>query len=814
MRVKKIGSPFEGPITAADPRSIPERAAQDMLNVRIADGKLNTRYGFNNLRAAQANVSAVYGADYVQGYSGTSEVEEYITFESISGTTKPFSRAVAGTAAPTEITNAGVALDLHDSSWLSVPWGSYAYCINPNQTTSIYRHVIGTATSFLPVAIPTAPATALTYEKIYPTSAGYSVQNYNGINVATHITYDAPCTATNSSVTSNDELIIAHSALSDGYWEVDWQADKDWTSYDIFYFTMTPLASGTRFDPGSVQVIFTNADGSPLTFNGTVTVAKQSTGVGGAGDTWGVRIEFDKTDRTKWDNIRKMRVRYTMTSNSGTSQIRFSAMTLGGVNYLAPFDYPVTMPGTTFAYSYYNSTNDWESGLSPTRLTIPTNVVRGPSAGIGLGGLGVHIRLTMTDSADSTVDQYRVYVFDNVGRNFHRLTTQSDGTDTYDVKTGYSEWIALTKYRTVTPFKSDKCINAFAHKGVMCWLYQGGSDNVRWSRVGDPERQAAPEIDVLEDENRGRTMSLASNSGDEPLCGFSCGDVVIVLGNQGAYASVGDAPFLMTPFKKLAGSFGCANKFAATRWKTDAGVPGVAFVSKDGQIYFAAADPSLQGDDGSAILKLSQAIETGSLSPSTFLMTGQSLTDFTTCRMGVDQATDSLWVVMGKRALVLRKNWKGERYWEAYEYSIGSTTWSFLAFSLKRRLRVCRSDGKFDELEWNTASGAYITGASRDGGSAVGTPYWRSKTLRSEPRRAMRAFLVRDSLSDTPAITVYSERTTGGNTYYLDPNRQSTRLGITNQGREFSYKITLDENSSAVDLLEIEETIAGRRPSY
>ena len=195
-------------------------------------------------------------------------------------------------------------------------------------------------------------------------------------------------------------------------------------------------------------------------------------------------------------------------------------------------------------------------------------------------------------------------------------------------------------------------------------------------------------------------------------------------------------------------------------------------------------------------------------------MSAQSLTDFSTCRLGVDEATDSLWVIMGKRALVFRRGPDGKRYWEAYEYTIGSTTWAYLAFSTKRRLRVCKSDGTFDELEWSTANAAYITGASRDAGSAVGTPYWKSKTFRGQPRRIMRARLVRDSLTDTPTLTIFSERTVAGNAYTLTSGKQSVKTGISNQGREFSYKIQLQENSSGVSLLELEEGAAGRRPSY
>lgn len=820
-------SPFYGVVSALDPRNIPGTAAQDMLNVRCVDGRIALRYGFKNLLSPQANFSAFHGADYVQGYNGTTLKEEYITFETLSGTTKPYRIAVNSStgalSAQVVITNGVTALTLSGTDWLSRAYQSYCYCINPNETTSVYRHEIGTDNSFTPLAQAAAPTVPLSYVVSYGgTSTAYSVRSWAAV-LTGNVTYTGQGTASGFAANSDGSLTLGTTSAGAGSFTLDMKAgtginaDQDWTYNDSFFFTVQgePGAGNGSysFDTTKFKPSFINDDGSPVTFIPfEVTARLISPQVGLTPAVYGIRFEFDKTDlRASWDNIRKFVCEFWVTGNSG-AKFRMSSMTLGGV-WMSESRNPILPRDLLLTYSYYNSTGLFESGLCTIARQIPFAVLAGQSPAANFLGLGVHLTLTTTTSGDGSVDNNRIYGYDTKNDLYRLVTTFSDAGTTYAYKTSYNELHALTAYNNITPFKTDKCVNAFPFKGWIIWLYQGGYQNVRHSRIGDAEKQQS-DLDLDEDLTRGETFTLSDNLADEPLGGCQAGDTAFIVGSQGVYAQEGDAPPLMSPCKKLAGSFGCAGKFAYCRWKDDSGNPGIAWVSRDGQVYFAPADPQFVGDDGGKPQLISSAIQTGDLSLGAFLRDAQGISDLSGVRLGVDEGTDTLYVVLGNRFLRFVRNAAGDRHWEPGRHGI-TGTWSYLAFSSRWRMKVARSSGQFDEWEWNTAAGAYIQGALRDGGAAVPTPFWKSKLLRtSQNRRTLALRLVRNSLNDEVSVMVYSERTPEGNLYQFEAGKQRVRTGIANMGREMAYKITLPDSDCTVSVLETEDTLMDRRQSY
>lgn len=818
MKTSSI-TPFLGPVTAADPRNIPGTSAQDALNVRMDDGALRLRYGFKNLLAAVANFSDFRGAQYLQGYSGTTLTEEYIVFMKVSGVVKPYYVALDSTtgavSAYAVITDGVNALTLNDSEWVAVAYEANAYFINPSHTPSVHRHVIETANSCLPLVAPTAPATPLTFQVLYGgSSTPYSTRKWTGLNTA-RVTYTGQGNSTGYAVNADGSLTFGNTTAGAGSVIIDMKTDltnQDWTSNDCYFFTWggEPGAGNgsMAFDISKFVVSYVNDDGSPATFvpfNVYATVISPQVGTNPA--LYGIRIEFDKADRALWDNIRKVLIEYSCINGSG-SKIRLSPITLGGVWMSYARNQGHNLANLRFTYSYYNSTGTFESGLNTVPLFIPYSILEGLSPAPGYMGLGVHLRFTFTVSADATVDNYRFYVQDQLGPVWRRVATFTDAGATYDLKLSYTEMHALTMYTNITPFKTDGCVNAFAFKGWMIWLYNTAIANVRHSRIGDAEKQESV-LDQDDDLSRGESFTLADNLADVPLFGCQAGDTAFIAGSHAIYAQSGDYPCLMTPCKMLAESTGAAGKFAGCAWKDDSGNPGIAWMSPQGQIYFMPSNPQYLGDNGARPEHISESIQTGVNSPAEFLRDGQSLTDFSTCRFGVDGATSTLYVIMGSRALVFRKNANGDRYWEPYSWS--NASWSYLAFSSRWRMRVCRSTGEFDELEWNTATGAYIVGANRDAGNPVPTPFWKSKWFRGvQNRRVFQVRAVRNSLNDRPYITVFSERTPEGNMYQFDTGSQKVRTGITNQGREIAYKVSLPDSDCAISLLEVAEGVTGR----
>lgn len=812
MKTQPVG-PFDGVITALDPRGLPFTGAQGALNVRIDDRRLAVRYGFKNLVAIQSNFSAFNGGNYVQGYSGSTEKEEYITFEKYSGFVRAHSRGTGTT--PTEIKNGVTSVNLHDSDWLAVGFEANGYFINPN-SSNIYRHVLNDATSLTAIAAPANPTTNLTYRISYPSpTTGFTMRSWTGVLTA-DVTYTGIGTSTGFAVNSDGSITLGMSSGSSAgaaSFEIDMEAhlgNQDWTNNDVFGFTLQgePGAGVNPWSiaPTSVVLTFTNDDGSPDAFvSANVTCTVVASQVGSQRSIYYIRAEFDKTGvRADWDNIKKVKVAFDVTANSG-AKVRMSPWTLGGVRMRPPGSRAANQDGLIIGYSYI--AGSFESGIAGD-IFIPHAETDGVPPYPGIEGLGTHVELTATVSGDSAVTDFGFYTFDVVDQIWRRAGTQSDGDTTYDYRITYKELHLLTEYSNITPFKTDGCMNAFSHRGSLVWLYNTGISNIRYSRVGDPEKQEST-LDQDDDLSRGETFTLADNLGDVPLGGISAGATVLIAGSLGIYSQLGEFPSQMSPTKKVS-NLGAANKFGLCKFTDDSGNPGMAYISPYGQVCFVPVNPGFAGDDGGKPIILSQAIETGSFSPQSFLRDGQSLSDFSTARLGVDETTGTLWVVMGKRALKFCKNAQGKRYWSPLEHNI-TGTWKYLMFSSKRRMRAVRSTGELDEFEWNTATGAFIVGANRDAGSPVPTPYWHSRTFRYDKvQRVVGIRIVRSSNVDRPYIMVLSDRTPNGNLYQPETGKQGLRTGITNTGRDLSFKLFPPESDGTYSAIEADLSTVDR----
>jgi hypothetical protein len=241
----------------------------------------------------------------------------------------------------------------------------------------------------------------------------------------------------------------------------------------------------------------------------------------------------------------------------------------------------------------------------------------------------------------------------------------------------------------------------------------------------------------------------------------------MIAGKYGVYAQFGDFPAQMTPPRKVSGSFGVAGKRAFCRAKTDSGIPGMAYVSRDGQVYFALPGGFAGQETGDNVL-LTDPIRDGYHSLKEWLLQGQpelSLTDYSTASIFYDESQEALWVVMGKRALVLRRpGIDGTRNWEPYQYNTGTNTATirYVANSTKRRIRWMRSTGEMDEADWETSAREYITGLLRDGGYQMPTGKWRSKRMYGPNVRLGFVKAFRDDNDDGPLLRWYCTRVPNG----------------------------------------------------
>jgi hypothetical protein len=656
-------SPFLGLYTALGEDAAPNQAA-DMLNVRVGDGKARPRYGYRNLATAPASYVNGWGFERLSGYDGSNvNQEEWVSIEDRGGTCKPYS-VHKTTAVRTEITNGGAALSLQKSSWIGFVFRGDSYWVNPDSTPSIFKHAIGTITSWSQIGALTAPA-ACTVAYATP----FTDLVFTGGSVAL-----TGAASASSFIYSGTGVNLEHTASTEGAasFEIDLNGStagvQDWSKRDHFKFKLAvPSAYAFEIDWDSVVVTLANNDGTPITGILTSQFIQEGTGE----DFHRIYTCFyDGKTRADHDNIRKIKVAYTVTASTATAANNTVKMSVVQVGYI-DFNYGADdeTEDTTIGISYYDSTTTLESAL--TTAVIPNDYFNSTRMGARYGS-ALAWKVTITIPNGGSSDKVRVYV--KIGTDFYLVDEVADTVGTYQWGKNRSEVVtSSTEYSGGSFAVQTGIVSGFAFKGWAVWLYKGGYQNVKHSKVGNPIVLATGTEDV-DDVTRPATFSLADDFADEPVGGVQAGDACMILGKEGVYTSAGDAPSAMTPPRKIPGSNGCANKHGFVRFKSDAGEYGVAWLDPAGNVWFAGSSLAFASDAGAKPVELSAAIRGFSRE---FLIDEADITftDFSEARLDVDDATGSLWVTQGDRALVLRPPSlvNGERQWEAYQFALTSS---------------------------------------------------------------------------------------------------------------------------------------------
>lgn len=816
--------PFLALVSAVDSASAPKNSARDMLNVLVEDGKVRPRYGYRNLQAPQAGFTAGWGFVHVHGYNASNvEVDEYLSFENLGAGVIAHARSGADAGSPAAITG---ATGLHASRWRAQAWRNVAYVFNRNETYPVAKHIIADATSWVPLKHPVAPTTALTYQLLYQATAGqpYAQMSWAGTD-AGDLTVTGCAVTTSVSVDGQGNLFVRHSnstAPTLSSVQIDLNGitagKQDWYANDCFLFVLSPQTPAAfDIDPTSIRVKFINDDGSPVTFTPAETqVANLSP------QHYAVRVRFTNKTRASWGNgsgtgkVRYVHFEYRVTRRS-TGSIESNILLIQkpyiGCCYLYPMS-DVPPFGTVKAgYSHRFSASDMDSPVGGV-VEIPMPELQGvsPYPGLMLPGLGVWLKLSGTASGDANVDQVRFYIED-LGPNsqtlWKRLTTQSDASMDFTLKLDWMEVRALSNFAPGS-FVFANVVGGFACRGWFTWLKKGGQDNVCHSAVGLPE-QLASDLDPLDDDDAGATYSLASNFGDEPVgCGFQVDEAVIVPGYQGVYAQIGPRPLDLTPFRKLDGP-GCVGPDAACRFKDSSGNQGVAYVDVNGEGVwfvraFAGADPDQWPKSVELTMPIRGKIREFLVDAQASISPAPALSD---CELVYDWALDSLVLTLGQRTLELKRRdlVTGKRGWHPNQFNLGGAdvTVKAVSMSSERRHRWMRSDGRIDEVYWNSATSAFIGGLLRDGGNAMPSPYWRSQILAGFWRRWFHAKILRDNLLDLPSVQVFSSRQ-DGDAVAVEPGETLVQFDALQQGFDHEIQLSLPENCEPVVGLVIGES--------
>lgn len=814
-----------------DDALIPPTAASSILNCYISNSWLEPRRGFKHLSSGgvPSGFSAAYGLTYMQGYNSSNAlVEEYVTVQTRSGNTYPYALNVT-TGAGTQIQGPGPTnIALNASKWRGFAFNGYGYLINGNDTYPICRYTIGLRNDLIQVKAPTAPTVAPTFTVTTPSGSGYSALAWTGVVVGSDIAYSGSSKSSGSSVDASGYLNIAHlaggSGGSPGISGVKVNllthiGEQDWRYNDRFGITLAAT-------PGSGIEVTIDWSGTTFTFymdDGSAwsaTILEQS--VTGQVRTTGAtvcyfalgfdgKISGGVSARSPWQNVKYVEIKWNLLTGFGSTvapKIQISPITIGGV-ILGHRPTRAFGDGVDIAYSYYSSSTGLESGLSPT-TRVYTGYTQGSFYSTLLTQLGALITVNGTASSDGTVDSYRFYLLES---DYFKLGSNSTATASWNL-TEPEVMIEANRY-SPSNFIYTNIQGAIPFKGWVVWLSKVGYQNIMHSRVGAPLSIASAR-DQLNDDARGQTFSLSDNYADVPLCGCQADDTLLIGGNSGVYAQVATAavvadslgyrrvgitPSLMLPPKRVPSAKPVAGMDACARWHDQAGAPGMAYVDPDGEVWFVRVSSSFDGTVGYELMWLSEPIYS---TPRSFLMTGQSLTDFSGVMVGVDEFSDALWIVLGARAMVLRKPdiAQQNRHWELYSFALGTgVTIEAISFTPNRRIRALHSNGKVCEYEYDsTSNNAPITGSLRDDGAAMPDGYWKSKRFRAKGMNqvVLAAVVERDSLSDTPTLTAYTTDKPSGQAVQVAANTTRIRFDTDTTGRYAQFLVNMKETYSPI----------------
>jgi hypothetical protein len=342
-----------------------------------------------------------------------------------------------------------------------------------------------------------------------------------------------------------------------------------------------------------------------------------------------------------------------------------------------------------------------------------------------------------------------------------------------------------------------KITNAVPFKGWVVWLYKGGKENVKHSGVGLPLRQWSA-YDAEDDLTKGATFSMSDDFGDEPLAGHQCGDGLVLTGSKGVYVQFGDRPSNMSPVMKMPGSFGVANAYASCRWKDDNGNPTVVFVDKNGEGAWLVY-PQV---DTSTVVELTVSIR-GKMK--TFLLDAQTLTA-ASIRVGVDEARDALWIVCGKRAMVLRKASliDSKRQWEFYVYPLATN----ISYTTAQGMKAQQASGVVNEIEKTLSTGAFITGDADGAGGLVPVGTW-SKVISTPWKRISQITVNRSTVTEAIPLSVTSDRLTTSAT--IASHRNYVGFPAKQQGLRHTVTISVPVSTGGIIDMVVELQPCGER---
>jgi hypothetical protein len=798
--------PFGGIVQSLSATFIPRTSAQDARNVRIENGDLATRYGWTNFAAARAGFTSVLGMDFAPGWVAGAYTNAFLAVLGLGGTRKPFELSLAG--AWTEITDGGTPLALPDGDYVTKSFNGDALVLR--RGGELYRHSVGVFDSWDQVDAP-RPANLtgsvnLSFETAEDLSAYTPGPNVSWATAtAANVLDDG--TANNSAVFDSvagttlvlDRQWITNAGIPPMIHLAPVGAPLDWSAQDqITITTEFEGLTGGGLTPElqyPIAVQLRNADGSPKTVNMDVTTEHLNLGSGKTKTV--ITAKFPAgTTMSDWDNVAEVRFTLHPQNNAaGTGTLKVQQIALGTVATGAGPGIGTDPYRVRFGLVSYDGERDIESAdvlwgdyrkLDPAQRWF---------SDAGTAFLGNIPTVAAIHSGEPQVTACRVYVQfedDQIARFVGGVKTSDTGLKV-DKSYGVLRALPARLAHDPTPVGAATCMSPF--KAFMVYGYDQAGVNIKMSAINQPGRLARS-TDSLSDKEAGASFVLADGFDDAPQELIGAGDVLFALGRRAVYASYGNIPGEMSPFRIVPKTLGVLGRVACM-FMGDDGIPGVAYVGTDQEIWFVQAVAGVREDFGYPVYSLTEAVR-GMVRDK---LTQTASPDVNKLRIGIDERTDSLWLTYENRAMVLRRAnlIDGKRAWEFYEYAGGP--WLRSVFADRFGHFALRASGAVDIFEFTT-SGAAITGTNRDGGSAMPQARWKSPKMLGV-RRRVRGAKVTKPAGATATVEVASDDLIRA---YAYAGAQPYRRFSQNQtGRDVVVTVLLGEADGPVSLIALEE---------
>lgn len=823
--------PFLGVMSEVNPTGLPLNYATASLNGRFEDGLFRTRRGWRNWVAANGSFTAWHGAGFVRGYAAVGDPKKaLIVIENRGGTRKPYEINL-DTGAKSEITDSGTPLNLTNGDYEAISFNGDAIVFRKGGT--VYRHAIGTLTSWLALDAdrpanastptigslyepPTSPVSGTPFSWTGATGADVTdlvLYSWGSVETLDGSSYPMPAPESGDygrlstgNINGASSYVCEVSAILGG--PLDW-SDQE---YILCPFVLdSQLGNRTlSINSCSIQVSLVNSSGTEQALTetwegynvkGLVSAIGKFTIPAGANSAV-------TSDVTKLKFVLTYTISGTVTAPNyfrSTINIGEITPTVEGAGVYTPPALSGDEKRVRFGIVHYDEERGVESAeptpsawmkLDPPNIWFTdSNVFMGDS-GITVSGFG-------PSGLPGTTSRLYVQFEDDA---VWRLIGKKDGaspswsiTETFGVLSAYPARID----HEPTPVGSPSC--AATYKGFVVWGYETGGQNVKMSAVGSPGRLAR-NTDTAGDLEAGATWSLADGFDDAPKWFGGAGDALIALGARAAYTSIGDYPVQMTPFKRIPKSKGVLGT-CACRWTDDAGMPGVAYLGADLEVWKLLIVRGSANDYGEPLIELTKGIR-GKVRE--FLLQTET-PDLTKLAIGVDERTDSLWLTYADRAMVLRRATvtDGQRAWEFYSYAGGD--WAKWVFAENHGIKALRTTGQIDEFERRSDTNAELTGTNRDGGSAMPTAYWEHAGRTDVARERWFSARVYRPAATTCTLKISSN----GNALVSYPVSAAlsgmVRFSQNQVGYRHTFRIEIGETDGAIERAIVETRRLGKQ---